>query len=197
MFLFSISIDISRDFSSTRASCCSRYLLTASFQCKGESHIVKILMDPMPMIILRKLNLHLAQDFLGFSHVLQVLFDLLLPSKQLPLEVTNLHFSVFKKKSMSSHQGFEFHGGTTQLLCCLQLHVCPGWVRFSSDRLGRPSYACPDLIFVTKARHKKCFFLLAVQRGGGLSQSKQSNQTMAKSALCPFQFSRWFIRICN
>ena len=55
-------------------------------------------MDPMPMIILRKLNLHLAQDFLGFSHVLQVLFDLLLPSKQLPLEVTNLHFSVFKKK---------------------------------------------------------------------------------------------------
>ena len=43
---------------------------------------------------------------------------------------------------MPSHQGFEFHGGTTQLLCCLQLHVCPGWVRFSSDRLGRSSHAC-------------------------------------------------------
>ena len=42
---------------------------------------------------------------------------------------------------MPSHQGFEFHGGTTQLLCCLQLHVCPGWVGFSSDRLGRPSHA--------------------------------------------------------
>ena len=97
MFLFSISIDISRDFSSTRASCCSRYLLTASFQCKSESHIVKILMDRMRMIILRKLNLHLPQDYLGLFHVLQVLFDLLLPSKQLPLEVTHLHFSVFKK----------------------------------------------------------------------------------------------------
>ena len=99
MFLFSISIDISRDFSSTKASCCSRYLLTASFHCKGEpmSHIVKILMDPMQMIILRKLNLHLPQDYLGLFHVLQVLFDLLLPSKQLPLEVTHLHFSVLKK----------------------------------------------------------------------------------------------------
>ena len=43
---------------------------------------------------------------------------------------------------LPSHQGFEFHGGTTQLLCCLQLHVCPGWVRFSSDRLGRSSHAC-------------------------------------------------------
>ena len=56
-------------------------------------------MDPMQMIILRKLNLHLPQDYLGLFHVLQVLFDLLLPSKQLPLEVTNLHFSVFKKKN--------------------------------------------------------------------------------------------------
>ena len=54
-------------------------------------------MDPMQMIILRKLNLHLPQDYLGLFHVLQVLFDLLLPSKQLPLEVTHLHFSVLKE----------------------------------------------------------------------------------------------------
>ena len=55
-------------------------------------------MDRMRMIILRKLNLHLAQDFLGLFHVLQVLFDLLLPSKQLSLEMTHLHFSALKKK---------------------------------------------------------------------------------------------------
>ena len=61
------------------------------------SDIVKILMDPMQMIILRKLNLHLPQDYLGLFHVLQVLFDLLLPSKQFPLEVTHLHFSVLKE----------------------------------------------------------------------------------------------------
>ena len=54
-------------------------------------------------MILQKLNLHLAQDFLGLSHVLQVLFDLLLPSKQLPLEVTHLHFSALKKIDKQEH----------------------------------------------------------------------------------------------